>query len=337
MKRIRFLLPLVAVSFLGSPARAGDSRAVAKIGDTTLTEKQMDDELGARLYEAENNLYQVKKGWIDSKAQDILFNQAAKAAGLSRRDWESREIDAKVSQPTMQEIQQFLQRYPPQAAASTETLHQVTEYLAGQKRSDRQNEVFNELQKQNPVKILVKKPEAPHIQVTYAPDDPVKGSLKAPVTIVEFTDFQCPYCKKSQDTLHQVETNYADKVKLVARQYPLPFHNRAKPAAEAAMCAKEQGKYWEYREKLFDKQQLEDADFTRYAQELGMNMPDFQKCLSDHRYAQRIDHDIADGQKFGVQGTPHFFVNGRPISGAQPYSVFQDAIDDELVAAKKKG
>lgn len=307
------------------------SRPVAKIGATVLTEGQMQKELALNLYEAENSVYQVKKNWIEQQAKKILFDQAAKEAGVPRAEWEKREIDNKAAVPTQQEIDDMLKRYPSRdGAASTDTIKRVTQYLTNQKKYQRESEVYKELQTKSPLEILVAKPAAPHIDVAYAADDPVKGKAKAPITILEFTDFQCPYCQHSQDTLREVEKNYPDTVKLVARQYPLPMHSRAKPASEAALCAKEQGKFWEFRDKLFEKQQLEDADFKRYAKELKLNEKKFDKCLSEHRYAPRVDTDVADGQRFGVRGTPHFFVNGRPLNGAQPFNAFKEAIEEEL-------
>ena len=177
-------------------------------------------------------------------------------------------------------------------------------------------------------------PEAPTVKIPYNADDPVKGPANARVTIVEFTDFQCPYCKRSQDTLHQVLAAYPNDVKLVAKANPLPFHPHARPAAEAAFCALDQGKYWEYREKAFaGSPKLEDSDFMTFAKDVGLNMKKFEKCYQSHTYAARVDADIAAGQDLGVQGTPHFFVNNQEINGAQPFEAFKAAIDKEL--AKK--
>ena len=321
------------------PAKA--STPVAKVGTVILTEEDMRKDMGMNLYEAENQLYQIKKGWVDQKVKNVLFDQAAKEAGLSRAAWQARDIEGKITPPSQQEIDQLAPRFaaqgstvPPVGADLAKLKDQAKQYLEGQKRTQQENMVYQQLLAKNPVDLLFTKPEAPRIDVTYAADDPVKGPKNAPVTIVEFTDFQCPFCKRSQDALRQIESVYADKVKLVARQYPLPFHNRAKPAAEAALCALEQGKFWEMRDKLFDKQELSDADFTRYAKEIGLKEKKFAACLAEHKYAARIDGDIADGQRFGVRGTPHFFINGTPISGAQPFENFKSVIDDEL--AKKK-
>jgi protein-disulfide isomerase len=323
-----------ALSAAASLAVAADSpKPVAKIGNTVLTEDDMRKDLAAQLYQAENQIYMIEKRWIDQKAEGLLFAQAAKEAGLSQRDWEAREIDAKAVPPAQQQIQQAAGQFIRPGVASTTTYKMAEDYLLNQSKAMRRSQLYQELQAKNQVQVMLNKPEAPRINVTYAADDPMKGPGNAPVTIVEFTDFQCPFCKRAQDTLKQVESTYSKDVKVVARQYPLPFHERAKPAAEAALCAKEQGKYWEYRDKLFARQELSDDDFRRYADELKMNKKKFDQCLTSHKYQSRVESDIADGQRFGVNGTPHFFINGESVVGAQPYEAFQTAIQSAL--AKK--
>jgi protein-disulfide isomerase len=343
MKIARFsLIVFASLSWTGFQSlHAADvakaATPVAKIGNTILTEDDLRKDMGMSLYETENQLYQMKSGWVDQKAKFILFDQAAKEAGLSQPAWVNREIDSKVVPPTPQEIDQLAPRFAVKGstAAPTQAMKdQAKSFLVNQRRTQQENAVYQQLVQKNPIEMLFAKPEAPHIEITYAADDPMRGSKTAPVTIVEFTDFQCPYCKRSQDTLRQVEANYGSKVKLVEKQYPLPFHNRAKPASEAALCAKEQGKFWEMHDKLFPSQSLEDADINRFAQEVKLNGKKFDKCLAEHKYMSRIDADIAEGQRYGVRGTPHFFVNGRPINGAQPYDAFKSAIDEELSKIK---
>jgi protein-disulfide isomerase len=316
---------------LNVAAVAADApKPIAKIGNTVLTEDDMRKDAGMQLYQIENQLYMTEKGWVDQKAQDLLFDQAAKAAGLSRKAWEAREIDAKSTAPDPQQVLQTANQFLRPGMASSDSVKMATDYLANQSKQTRRSQVYMELSQKTPVQVMLTKPEAPRINVTYAADDPVRGNPKASVTIVEFTDFQCPFCKRSQDTLTQVEQAHPNDVKLIARSYPLPFHDRAKPAAEAAMCAKEQGKYWEYRDKLFAKQELSDADFRRYAQEVGLNQKKFDKCVTDHKYAARIESDIADGKRYGVNGTPHFFINGESVVGAQPFPTFDEAVKSAL-------
>jgi protein-disulfide isomerase len=176
---------------------------------------------------------------------------------------------------------------------------------------------------------------AEHVDVAVG-DAPVKGPAKAPVTIIEFSDFQCPFCSRVVPTLRQIEDEYKGKVRIAFKNQPLPFHNHAQLAAEAALAASEQGKFWEMHDKLFANQQkLDRPDLEQYAQDLGLNMSKFKAALDSGKFKDRIKQDSAEGTKLGAQGTPTLFVNGYKIVGAQPIDAFKKLIDQEL--AKKKG
>jgi protein-disulfide isomerase len=170
---------------------------------------------------------------------------------------------------------------------------------------------------------------------------PIKGPKDALVTIVQYSDFQCPFCSRVEPTIDQVMKEYAGKVRVAWRNMPLPFHNNAKPAAIAAMAANQQGKFWQMHEILFKNQQaLATADLEKYAQEIGLNTTKFKAALADKKLADQIDADAAAGGKIGARGTPAFFVNGRFLSGAQPFDRFKALIDEELKKAEelvKKG
>ncbi len=167
-------------------------------------------------------------------------------------------------------------------------------------------------------------------------DDPVLGDDDAPVTIVEFSDYECPFCARFyQQTLQQIKSEYitTGKVKLVYRDFPLSFHPQAIPAAIAANCAGEQGKYYQYHDKIFTDGGAggkTSTDYEKWAQEVGLNLAKWKTCLSDPKQRQEVQKDFADGQRAGIQGTPGFFVNGQLVSGAQPFEVFQQIIDAEL-------
>ena len=178
-------------------------------------------------------------------------------------------------------------------------------------------------------------------------DDPIRGEPNAPITIVEFSDFQCPFCARfHSNTWPQLEQNYIStgKVNFVYRDFPIQsIHPNAIPAALASECADEQGKFWEFHDMLFENQkrwqglsiQTGISTFKEYAQELGLNMDEFNSCLDSEKYAQEVNKDLQDGREYGVTGTPGFFVGNEKIGftkiiGAQPYSVFQRLLDGQL-------
>jgi protein-disulfide isomerase len=164
-------------------------------------------------------------------------------------------------------------------------------------------------------------------------DAPVKGPASAPVTLVAFSDFQCPFCSRAVPTLKEVETAYAGKIRIAFKQLPLPFHDKAHLAAEAALAANEQGKFWQYHDKLFANQQaLDRPALEKYAEELGLDMGKFKKALDSGKFKDKVDAEAKEGAAVGATGTPTFFINGTKLVGAQPVDAFKAAIDKELKA-----
>lgn len=175
-------------------------------------------------------------------------------------------------------------------------------------------------------------------------EDPVLGNANAKVTIVEFSDFQCPYCRSFyNDSFGLIKKTYIDtgKVRLVFRDFPLTqIHPASRPSALAGACAEEQGKFWQFHDAMFAQQDKKDpsggtvsfgvSDIKSWMNGIGLDMATFNRCLDSQKYAGEVDRDIADGTALGVSGTPSFFINGTLLVGAQPFSVFQQAIDAAL-------
>ncbi|MBS3051935.1 MAG: DsbA family protein [Candidatus Aenigmarchaeota archaeon] len=175
-----------------------------------------------------------------------------------------------------------------------------------------------------------KAPETPRTQVS-ADDDPFKGGADAKVTIVEFSDYQCPYCARAESVVEQIMETYGNKVKFVYRDFPLPGHQFAQKAAEASECADDQGKFWEYHDLLFENQQsLSVGSLKNFAKALKLDSNKFDSCLDDGKYTQEVKKDLKDGAGYGVEGTPTFFINGIKLSGAVPFEQFRGIIDNEL-------
>ena len=181
-------------------------------------------------------------------------------------------------------------------------------------------------------------------------DSPYLGPKNAKVTVIEFSDFECPYCGAAMGTQPDLIARFKSqnpnweaagpkleeiarqgKIRLVFKQFPLDFHQNALPAAEASLCANEQGKFWEYQGELFKNQEKLGKDlYIELAEKLGLNKDKFTQCIKSNKYQQKIQDELDYGKQIGVSGTPTFFVNGLKIVGAQPYSIFKQIIDGEL-------
>ncbi len=172
----------------------------------------------------------------------------------------------------------------------------------------------------------------PRQSVTLASTDPAVGPATAPVTLVEFSDFQCPFCQRVEPTLKQLRAKYGDKLRIVWKDFPLTqIHPQAFKASEAGHCAGDQGKYWEYHDRLFDNQQaLQPADLKKHATDLGLDAAAFASCLDSSKYGERVRDGVSLGTSLGVNSTPTVFINGRRLSGAQPLEVFVATIEEEL-------
>jgi protein-disulfide isomerase len=222
----------------------------------------------------------------------------------------------------------------------------VEELQKGQKEilSKLEKDILPKLEKIENARVAAAapaRPGQPDATAVYAfpvGDSPAKGPADAWVTVVEISEFQCPFCQRVGPTLKQVRDTYGDDVRIVFKHNPLSFHNNAKPAAKASECAREQGKFWEMHDVLFENQRALDAPkLEEYAKQVGLNTDQWKACFTSTKYEDRINSDQQLANKFGARGTPGFFINGRFLSGAQPFESFKALIDEELKKAKDSG
>lgn len=299
-------------------------------------------EASLRVYEAEEKEREALKAAVEEYLQDKLLSEAAKAKGVTVEEYIKTEVDGKVQPPSDAEIKKFYEERKINRPLDT-IKDKISEYLANQKVAEARKAYIERLMKDGQIAITVPafnkaKPLPPHLDVAVDKASPVRGSAKAPITIVAFSDYQCPYCKRAEDTVNEVLKKYKDSVKLVFRFYPLPFHREAKPAAIAALCAKDQDKFWQYHDELFNNQSaLKDTDLVDYAKKLKLNEKKFNECVSSKKFEAFVDKDMEEGKKLGVTGTPAYFINGRMLSGARPFEDFDELIRYELQAKKKQG
>ena len=279
-------------------------------------------------------IYEARRNAIEEIAAEKLLDMEAKARGVETASLIDKEITSKIQAVSDADISGWYDanKARVQGASLDQVRAPIRNLLTQQRTAVAYQGFVDQLKLKTPVRMML---EPPRQKVATA-DSPAQGPASAPIELVEFSDFQCPFCLRAHPTVKQVLSTYGDKIRFVYRNYPLPSHPNARPAAEAAQCANEQGKFWAYHDRLFaDPAKLSDADLKTSAAELGMDAAKFNACFDSHKYKTRIDTDLQAGNAAGVNGTPAFFINGRLLSGAQPYEEFKRVIDEELAAKRQ--
>lgn len=320
-----------------APAATPDAGVVAAWEGGQLTYGELRQEIGTELtrLEAEylTNRYDTESAALDDKVNTALLEAEAKKQGLPDPSaLLKKEVEEKAAKPTEGELKELYDANARKLRGKTmdEVRPDLERAVTQQKQGERFGVYMSELRKKYGVNIQLPYPDLPRIDVS-VDDDPFMGPADAPVTIVQFAEYQCPYCGKARESLDEVAKNYPGKVKFVFRDFPLGFHDRAIPAAVAANCAEKQGKYWQVHDALMSNQRaLEDADLERVAREAKLDIEKWQACRKDPAMEAEIKKDMEDGTKAGVSGTPAFFINGVFLNGAQPYERFKAVIDREL-------
>jgi protein-disulfide isomerase len=311
------------------------SAVVATVGSSSVTLAEVDERAMKQVagnfgsLTLSQALYEARRGAIEELVGDLLVDAEAKARGISRVDLLKTEIEAKVVAPTEVDVAAWYKAHPERVqGASIEQVSGPIQALLLQERTRQvQGAFLDTLKAKTSVTVSL---EPPRLKVDAA-GRPSRGPADARVEIIEFSDFQCPFCLQAHPTVAKVLSTYGDKVRFVYRHFPLPNHPNARPAAEAASCAAEQDKFWQYHDRLFDNQgRLSDADLKEHAAALQLDTAKFNACVDSHKYRATVDEDVAAGEDAGVSGTPAFFINGRVLGGAQPFESFTRIIDEEL-------
>ena len=335
-------------SAVGAAEKAAPPRppsVVASVGGVTIDAAELEVAGGARLFAIYTQEYQLRKQILDDIITKRLLEKEARSRGISVDELNRVEVEGKAVPVTEAEAKAFYDQNKGRFGQTPEAdaLKQVEAGLRQQRITARRTEYVGALRKAGTVKVML---EPPRIKIDAA-GGPARGPESAPVTIVEYADYQCPYCTRANAALKQVEERYAGKVRIVFRDFPLTqIHPNAAKAAEAGACANEQGKFWPMHDRLFANQtKLAVPDLKQHATDLGLDAEAFGTCLDSGKHAADIKKSVEEGQRLGLSGTPSFFINGRLLVGAQPYESFAQVIDEELeptasaaepVASRKK-
>jgi protein-disulfide isomerase len=302
--------------------------AVALVAGRPIRAKEVDDLIRAQLMDLRAREHQLRSQALDALVAQALIEREAEARGTTPEALHKAEVEDKAL-VTDADAKAYYEANKARFGTTSEAdaLRQIKTGLGQQRQGERRAAFARELRAKYDVKVLL---EPYRVPVEIGPA-PARGNPKAPITVVEFSDFQCPFCVRARPTVNRVREVYGDKVRWVFRHFPLDFHAQAEKAGEAAACAGEQGKFWEMHDRLWaSNAKLQVADLKAHAAALGLDAAGFGQCLDSGRHAGLVEGDLQAGQGYGVSGTPAFFVNGRPLVGAQPFDAFAQVIDDEL-------
>jgi protein-disulfide isomerase len=332
VKRLRQTIPVVMAADVNSPNLADDT-VLATVGGQPLKAAALKERLKPIIYRIRLDAYMRAKQQADQIVDNTLLLEEAKRRQIGPEEIVRAEISDKVRPPTDAEVTKFYTDNKSRISGDLNSVrHQVAMYLQQEEQRRLERELSDRLRKNADIRWLMTEPAQP-VQNISVDDDPARGGANAPVTIVEFTDFQCPACAAMHPVLDEVLKTYGDKVRFVVRDFPLSQHEWALKAAEAANAANEQGKFFEYITLLFQRQKALDVpSLKKYASELGLDRAKFDAALDRGTYAAEVKNDIEDGEMYGVSSTPTIFINGvqlRVLSG--------DGLREAIDRAAKSG
>jgi protein-disulfide isomerase len=310
VQRLRTSTPVVMGADLAAkkPAPSG---VLATVADAPIMEATVNERLKPIVYKLRLNVYLAQKPALDETINDILLLAEASGLNVAPEEIVRKEISEKVQTPGDAEVEKFYDENKSRLNGDLGSLRtQIANYLQDQNRRRLEQALAERLRKGATIRILISEPEAP-VQAINVDDDPARGDATPPVTVVAFTDFQCPACAAMHPVIDEVLKPYGNKVRLVVRDFPLSMHPNARKAAEAANAAHAQGKFFDYAAILFKHQNALDVpSLKKYATELGLNRTLFDAALDSGKYAAEVRHDISEGEMYGIDSTPTIFVNG---------------------------
>jgi predicted DsbA family dithiol-disulfide isomerase len=344
MQRLAFLLPATACVAIGLSACTGQrsstpageaSEVAASIDGQPITVAELDERIKEDLFRSRAGdpakLYALRSDMLEEMIRERLLEAEGKRRGVSAEGVVELELKEMGPVPEEEIVAFYEQNFAKQGERKLEDIRdQIQRYL----ESRRAAEIPRRLRERASVDVLL---EAPRYEV--AADGPSTGPADARITIVEFSDFQCPYCQRAAGTVEEVLAKYPQDVRFVYRHLPLDrIHPHARGAAEAAACADEQGQFWAYHDKLFENNRaLGKQDLLRYASDAGLDAARFQACFDERRFKDKVEADLQAARAAGISSTPAFVVNGILLSGAQPAEAFYKVIDQELARPAESG
>ena len=328
-----FLLLGSAASLAQTVGQAKQKEPLAVVGGQTIYDDDLVPFVQGQVFQLRLQEYEVKSKALENLVNQKLLEAEAKKRGIPTEKLLEQEVDAKVPEPTEAELQALYIVQKEQLRKSFDEIKaQLQQLLKQAKLQQTRQDYYKRLREQAGVSIFLQKPK---VEVAYDPAR-LRGNPKAPVVIVEFSDFQCPYCRSVQPTFKNLLAKYEGRVSLSYRDLPLrDIHPQAQMAAEASRCAGEQGKFWEYHDLLFENpNKLNREGLVEQVRSLKLDEKQFDSCLSSGKYKAQVEQDRQLGLRAGLTGTPGFFINGNMLSGNLPQDSFEKVIQSELADSK---
>jgi protein-disulfide isomerase len=311
-------------------ASVDGSAVAAEVNGEAITWAELEKKAAGPLTKVRQEEYEIRSRVVDELIAERLIEAVARERDLSSEELLEQELEQRVEEPKPEYIEalygQNKERFKDQSRA--QALARIEEVLL--ERAERQGRIgfVDELREQAAVTVHL---APPRVAVDIPSGAPATGPKDAPVTIVEFTDYQCPYCRRVQPTIQRVLDEHPGKVRHVIKHNPLSIHPQAPAAARAAIAADRQGRFWEMHKSIFaDPRRLSDEDLRERAREIGLDMDRYQDDFDSEETKALIAGDQVEARRLGATGTPSFFINGRLLSGAQPYEAFKARVDEEL-------
>jgi protein-disulfide isomerase len=327
------ILFLILLFRLTASAQTPD-KVVATINGAPITLQQVDADVGATILPLQQQLYTVRKVALDNLITTRLLASEAHAQGVSLEELRRRLTLGEINVTNAQVEDAFAQNASYFASMSPdEARERLRLDLENQARMKNYRSGLDALRKKWTVTIDFAPPALlPDVDDALSPS---KGATKAAVTIVEFSDFECPFCSRVQDTLKQIGERYAGDVRIVFKHLPLEGHRNSLPAARAAYCAGEQDRFWQFHDALFASRNLSADLFYKLAADLGLGREKFTACVNAERSRIAVVKDIETAKRYRIDSTPSFLINGKLVKGALTFSDFQSLIERELPLARK--
>jgi protein-disulfide isomerase len=307
------------------------ARVLASVNGQNITSGEIEDDLRPLVGQTQEQVYLLRKNDVDQRVNDILLAQEAQKRGVTERALLESEISSKVPVVTEAQAQDFYNKNKERIGGMdfTQAKYQIIQFMQGEEQRKLEAALVAKLRNGATVQTFLT-PPAPLVYKIAIDDQPLKGNPDASVTVIEFTDYQCPNCAAAQPTLERLIAEYGDRVRFVVRDFPLQMHADAEKAAEAAEAAREQGKYWDFTAILFRNQSsLKPEQLKQYARVIGLDPAKFDAALDSGRFADKVQRDLNDGERVGVNGTPTFFINGLRATDAS-YETLKAALDAAL-------